>query len=158
MKTYIIRKAEQGDIAGVMKLLAQVAEVHHIIRPDIFKGGVTKYTEEELKAIFAEPKTPVFIYEENGNILGHAFCQIKEVKDNILLCDKKTFYIDDICVDENARRKGVGKALYEFAVSFAKEIGCDCLTLNVWAANENALNFYRAMGMKERNIVMEYKL
>ena len=158
MKTYTIRKAEQRDVAGIMRLLAQVAEVHHKIRPDLFKGGVTKYTEEELKAIFCEPTTPVFVCEEEGAILGHAFCQIKEVKDSILFCDRKTFYIDDICVDENARRKGVGRAIYEFVLAYAKEIGCDYLTLNVYKANESAAGFYRAMGMEERNIVMECKL
>ena len=154
----MIRKAEEKDIKGIIELLKQVVEVHHVIRPDIFKGGVTKYKEDELKAILSEPKTPVFICEEDGKILGHAFCQIKEVKNNVLLCNKKTFYIDDICVDENARRKGVGKALYEFILGYAKSIGCDFITLNVWKGNDSAENFYRAMGMKERHVIMEHKI
>lgn len=155
MNTYIIRKAEQRDVAGIMRLLAQVAEVHHIARPDLFKGGATKYNEEELKVLITDLLTPVFVFDEGGEILGHAFCQIKEVKDAGVLCDVKTLYIDDICVDETARKKGVGRALYEYCLGFAKSIGCYNLTLNVWKGNDGAEAFYRKMGMKEQKITME---
>ena len=46
-----IRRAQDRDIPGVMRLLVQVDMVHHAIRPDLFKGPATKYTEDELKAI-----------------------------------------------------------------------------------------------------------
>jgi hypothetical protein len=42
---------------------------------------------------------------------GYAFCQMTEVKDNLLLEDNKSLYIDDICVDERARGKHVGGVL-----------------------------------------------
>ncbi len=87
--------------------------------------------------------------------MGHAFCQVTEVKDNKLLQDIKTLYIDDICVDEKARGKHVGKALYEFVCGYAKSIGCYNITLNVWEGNDAALSFYRNMGMKVQKTGME---
>jgi ribosomal protein S18 acetylase RimI-like enzyme len=74
---------------------------------------------------------------------------------NHLLEDIKTLYIDDICVDENARGKHVGKALYEYARDYAKSIGCNNLTLNVWEGNVPALHFYRSMGMHVQKTTME---
>ena len=47
-----IRPAQDRDIPGVMGLLVQVDMVHHAIRPDLFKGPATKYSEDELQAIF----------------------------------------------------------------------------------------------------------
>ena len=51
-------------------------------------------------------------------------------------------------MDENARGKHVGKALYEFVRDYAKSIGCNNITLNVWEGNEPAQLFYRSMGMQ----------
>ena len=75
-----------------------------------------------------------------------------------MLCDQKSLYIDDLCVDENTRGKHVGKALYEAAVAYAREIGCDTVTLNVWCGNDSAMAFYQKQGLKPRNIYMEAKL
>ena len=47
-----IRLAEEKDIDSVIKLLTQVLNIHAKIRPDIFIGGTTKYTKEELMEIF----------------------------------------------------------------------------------------------------------
>lgn len=69
--------------------------------------------------------------------------------------DIKTLYIDDICVDEKARGKHVGKALYEFVRDYAKSKGCNNITLNVWEGNDPALSFYRNMGMKVQKTTME---
>ena len=80
---------------------------------------------------------------------------ITEVKGDKLLQDIKTLYIDDICVDENARGKHVGKALYEYVHDYAQSIGCNNITLNVWDGNDAALNFYRNMGMKVQKTTME---
>jgi ribosomal protein S18 acetylase RimI-like enzyme len=77
------------------------------------------------------------------------------VKDDKLLQDTKTLYIDDICVDEKARGKHVGTELYEFVRDYAKSIGCYNITLNVWEGNDAALSFYRNMGMKVQKTGME---
>ena len=71
-----------------------------------------------------------------------------------VLCDSDGYAVD-ICVDENARGKHVGKALYEYVRDYAKSIGCNNITLNVWEGNEPALHFYRNMGMQVQNTTME---
>ena len=57
----IVRRAENKDIQGILKLLIQVDMVHHNGRPDLFKGPATKYNEDELKAIIKNDATPVFV-------------------------------------------------------------------------------------------------
>lgn len=98
----MIRKAKQEDIKRIIELLHQVNMVHHVIRPDLFKPHTTKYSEKELESLLKDDSEPIFVYDD-GMVLGCAFCQISEVKDNLLLEDIKTLYIDDICVDEKAR-------------------------------------------------------
>ena len=142
----MIRKANKKDIQHIIALLHQVNMVHHVIRPDLFKPHTTKYNEQELEALLDDESKPIFVYDEDG-VLGYAFCQITEVKNHQLLENIKTLYIDDICVDENVRGKHVGRTLYEFVRDYAKTIGCDNITLNVWEGNGPAIQFYRNMGM-----------
>ena len=150
----MIRKANKGDIQRIIELLHQVNMVHHVLRPDLFKPYTTKYNEQELEVMLDDDSKPIFVNDE-GTVLGYAFCQITEVKGNQLLEDIKTLYIDDICVDENARGKHVGKAIYEYVRDYAKAIGCNNITLNVWEGNEPALHFYKNMGMQVQKTTME---
>ncbi len=154
-----VRRAELKDIPRILELLIQVDMVHHNGRPDIFKGPATKYNEEELRAIIADDKTPVFVCTDEDDVpLGHAFCIHKQITDDNVLTDIKTLYIDDICVDENARGRHVGSSLYEYVIKYARETQCYNVTLNVWSCNPTALKFYEAMGLKPQKIGMEYIL
>ena len=150
----MIRKAAKEDIQRIIELLHQVNMVHHVIRPDLFKPHTTKYNEQELEAMLDDDSKPIFVFDD-GMVLGYAFCQVSEVKNNQLLEDIKTLYIDDICVDENARGKHVGKALYEHVLEYARSIGCNNITLNVWEGNEPAQRFYRNMSMQVQKTTME---
>ena len=139
----------------MIALLYQVDAVHHGIRPDLFKSNTPKYNEQELETILNDSSKPIFVYEAENRILGHAFCQITEVKDHRLLQDIKTLYIDDICIDETVRGKHIGTALFEYVRDYAKSIGCYNVTLNVWEGNDSALSFYRKMGMQVQKTGME---
>lgn len=151
-----IRRAEEKDMDGLNRLLLQVCLVHHKGRPDLFKCGAKKYTDEELKAIIHDDKTPIFVaVDEKEEVMGYAFCIFKQHINNNILTDIKTLYIDDLCVDENIRGKHVGKSLYEYVLDFAKESGCYNVTLNVWSLNENAMKFYEKCGLKPQKIGME---
>ena len=104
----IVRRAENNDIPGILSLLVQVDMVHHLGRPDLFKGPATKYNAEELEAIIACDDTPVFVcVDDNGFVAGHAFCIAKQELNNSVLTDIKTLYVDDICVDEGNRGKHI---------------------------------------------------
>ena len=152
----MVRRATEKDIPRILKLLVQVDMVHHDGRPDLFKGPTTKYDADQLKSIIADDKTPVFVFEtDEGIVAGHAFCVEKQVVGDRVLTDVKTLYIDDICVDEKMRGKGVGKGLYEHVLKFAKENSFYNITLNVWECNPGAAAFYNAMGLKPQKTCME---
>ena len=150
----MVRKAEKRDIGAIMGLLHQVNMVHYEKRPDLFKPYTSKYDEQELEILLGDDSKPVFVYDD-GEVLGHAFCQVTEVKDHRLLQDAKTLYIDDICVEETARGRHIGRALYEFVRDYARSIGCYNITLNVWEGNDSAYSFYESMGMQVQKTGME---
>ena len=157
MNRETIRQASVADIPRLIDLLHQVDMVHHRLRPELFKPDTTKYSEQELETLLGDESKPILVYDD-GEVLGYTFCQITEVKDDRLLQDRKILYIDDLCVDETARGKHIGSALFEFVRDYAKSIGCHAITLNVWEGNDSAIRFYQNMGMHPQKIGMEIKL
>ncbi len=151
-----IKKAGIPDIPDIDRLLYQVLEVHHEGRPDLFRGGCKKYTDAELAVLLQDENRPVFgAWDESGALLGYAFCIVQEHKNDNVLTDIRTLYIDDLCVDESARGQHVGTALYAHVLDYARQIGCYNVTLNVWTCNEGAMRFYEKLGMKAQKIGME---
>lgn len=151
----VIRRAEEKDLQKVDELLFQVNKVHSDARPDLFKPGAKKYTDAELKEIFQNDKTPVFVACINGGVVGYAFCIFKQFVNDNNLTDIKTLYIDDLCVDKNVRGRHIGTALYEYVLSYAKQNGFYNVTLNVWADNPGAVKFYEKIGLRVQKIGME---
>ena len=151
----IVRKAVPEDIPAILKLLVQVNMVHHNGRPDLFNGPTTKYTEDELREILLGDETPVFVCtDENGRVLGHGFC-IMQHAGGRLMVEHDTLYIDDICVDAEARGLGVGRALYDHILEYAREKNCYNVTLNVWSCNPGAMAFYEKLGLTPYKVGME---
>lgn len=150
-----VRKATLDDIDAITALLSQVLEVHAKARPDLFVSGTVKYNKSELADIISNEATPVFVCEDDSLVLGHAFTEITVNTQQTMLKGMKSMYIDDICVDEKARRKNVGTMLYDHCIEYARKIGCYDVTLNVWEGNDSAKQFYQSMGMRVRKTTLE---
>ncbi len=154
-----IRKANINDAEGILKLLQQVAEIHHRGRPDIFRQGAQKYNRENLADILADSQRPVLVaVDAENSVLGYAFCVIHEVQEHPLLMDDKYIYIDDLCVEEEMRGQHIGKALLDAVRDYARAIGCRRLTLNVWACNPSARAFYDKNGFTPLETTLEQHL
>ncbi|MBP3894137.1 MAG: GNAT family N-acetyltransferase [Atopobiaceae bacterium] len=152
----LIRRAQAGDIPGIAKLLLQVAQVHADGRPDLFMSGGTKYTDAELATIIADDERPIFVaVDEYDAVLGYAFCVFEDYAGDTVRTPIRTLYIDDICVDEAARGRHVGSAVYEHVIDYARKEGFYNVTLNVWSCNPGAQAFYEAMGMTPYKVGME---
>ncbi|MBQ5675660.1 MAG: GNAT family N-acetyltransferase [Lachnospiraceae bacterium] len=151
-----IRRAKFKDMDRINDLLFQVCLVHHEDRPDIFKYGAKKYTDDQLKELITNEQTPIFVATDDDDfVLGYAFCIFQQHQNNNILTDIKTLYIDDLCVDKVSRGQHIGKKLYEAVVAFAKEQQCYNVTLNVWGKNESAIRFYESCGLTIQKIGME---
>ena len=147
-----IRRAKEEDAEAIGRILFEVHAVHHAIRPDLFLEGKRKYDEGEVKALI--DRTPVLVAEEAGEVLGYAVCFLEETKGGSMAAHK-TLYLDDLCVDEAFRKRGVGRRLFAAAEGLAKELNCYDLTLNVWEGNDAARAFYDNLGMKPLKTYLE---
>ena len=153
-----ICKAESCHIPGMLRLLGQVGQVHHEIRPDIFRSGALKYDAAALAELLRDENRPIFVAQEAGQVLGYCFCVIRDYRGSGVLTDRVEVYIDDLCVEEACRGQGIATALYRHTAAWARQQGCSHISLNVWCGNDGAMAFYEAIGMRPRSITMEQSL
>ena len=148
----IIREANPQDVGDIYRLLKIIADLHRELRPDIMGGTESKYSKEELeKFVSAQAGPRIFVAECGGEVCGHIFCELRRGFANEV-------YIDDLCVDPQYRRRGIGKKLMDRAEAFGRENGCAGMILNVWRGNAEAEEFYKSRGMTERSRYYEKKL
>lgn len=154
-----IRRASEKDIDSLIKLLQEVLEIHANIRPDIFISGTTKYTRSELLEKLANDEEPIYVaVDENDEVMGYAFCALKQQPFSTNMVPFKSLYIDDLCVDSTCRGQHIGEQLFEYVKAEAKRLGCYEITLAVWAGNDGAERFYDRIGFKTKERIMEYIL
>ena len=152
--TVTIRFATREDIPGMIKLLKQVGGVHHDIRPDLFRGDAQKYDAPALEALLEDKNRPILIAGDT-QVMGYAFCILRNVENDSVLCDRRELYLDDLCVEKACRGQGIATALYQEVLALARKLHCQTVTLNVWCGNDSAMAFYEKMGMKPQKIGME---
>lgn len=154
----MIRLATKADIPALLGLLEEILAHHHQLRPDIFQPTGSKYSPEDLEKLLTDKQSPIYVYEDQaGSVLGHLFLVIRE-ENREGAVPRKILHIEDLCVTEQSRGQKVGQALYDFAQDLAHQEGCQTLTLDVWAANDKALNFYRRQGLTEQKLRLEKTL
>jgi len=158
--TITIRPAKTTDHPAVERLLRQIAQLHASLRPEIFRAGSRKYGEEQFSAMLSDSGTPILVAEnEHGEVLGYAMLQVKSVgADHPVLLPRVFLYLDDLCVDENTRGRGVGTALMEAVRALAKSRGIEKIEVNVWECNDAAMRFYEGLGFTTQRRALEFNV
>ena len=153
----MIREAFISDFDAIHNLENQVFQIHLTARPDMIKPKLP-FNQEYYEQCLQDKNKKIFVYEEDESILGYCITLQVEYKDHHLFFDTKILEINDMCVDENARGRSIGRLLVNNAKDYAKEIGATRLELSVWGFNSDARQFYEHLGLLERICRMEMSI
>jgi len=148
-----IRQAALQDVGGIVRLLQQIAKLHHHGRPDLFKLNSQKFSAEEVEKILGDKDFRVFV-AGSDDVLGYCICKLR-TSNHPVLHSYTALYIEDFCVDETLRGQGIGKKLFDAALEFGNDQDVYNIELNVWNFNEGAVKFYESLGFTARSMVME---
>jgi len=151
-----IREANLLDFDSIEKLGKQVFKMHIDARPDLFEKNY--FTKEYFEESFKNGHTKIFVFEEDGNILGHCIIDEYEEVGDPIYYDVKGIFIDSMCVDESAKGRQIGRALVDRAKSYAKEVGATRLDLLVYDFNKDAKKFYERLGLTTKSSFMEINI
>ena len=90
--------------------------------------------------------------ESDAELVGFVITEIDECPSCFERPDRLT--ISDIYVRESARGTGLAQRLVEQSITWAREIGCDELTLAVDVENTRAIAFYEKLGFEVSELTM----
>jgi len=139
-----IRRAERVDLPAILALHAQ---------PGMNDGEVIAL--DAAAAIWRRmadyPDYGVYVATaaDDGAVVG-TFALL--VMDNLAHGGAPSAVVEDVCVDERLRGRGIGRAMMMFAMERARASGCYKLTLSSNQARAGAHAFYRALGFEQHGL------
>lgn len=133
----IVRHATPADVPAILRLIHALAVYER--EPDAVQA-----TEETLAATLFSPQAQVFAHvaEQDGAVIAIAVWFLNYST----WTGRPGLYLEDLHVDESARGRGVGRALFAELAREAERRGCARIDWAVLDWNEDAMRFYRAIG------------
>jgi GNAT superfamily N-acetyltransferase len=135
--TFQIKKAAEENIPQIIALLREFAEFENLL-------DACEITEERLRiALFGEGKVAeaIVAFEDNAPI-GYAIFY----PNFATFRGQRGFYLEDIYITKEFRKKGVGEAMIKYLAKEAKERGFERIDFLVLDWNTPALKFYEKLG------------
>lgn len=153
-----IENATLDDINEIAVIMKEIADIHINARPDVFKEKNIEDLVIDVKTSLESKKEWILVAKEDNIIKGILICKLKIVENHPNLKNSKILWIDDLGVNSKFQKQGIGKMLVDKAIELAKQNDCIRVDLNCWKLNENALQFYKKLGMLEQREIMELRI
>jgi GNAT superfamily N-acetyltransferase len=142
-----IHPASPSDALAAVGLMAQLAEFSH--------GQVDTGVEDRFRAMLELPTHAIFVAEDEK----------EQVTGLLTISQRWTLWhtgpcalIEELVVDEGVRGQGVGRALIQAAIDWAKAQNCSEVEVSTEADNLKAQAFYRRLGFESAALLLEYEL
>lgn len=129
-----IRKAIYGDEHQIMELVHELAEYENA------PNEVINTPQQLAIDLFQDNICACFVYEIDDKIIGMALYYI-----SYSTWRGRCLYLEDLYIQPDHRRKGIGKDLFECLIDEAKNIGARRMDWQVLDWNESAIQFYKSI-------------
>ena len=154
----IVRFAKEEDLTRVNELRRMVNDLHCEGKSDIFRDGWCKELEDHVFAMWSDEDKDIIVAERDGGICGYACVNHIHRPQSPYMWARDLYEVNEFGVDEKFRRQGVATELFEFLRADATTKGFPKIDLNVWEFNQEAIQFYEAVGFQVYRRYMEFKL
>ena len=152
----VIRKATAKDIPRIKELWDSLMSYHERFG---YGRGIFEYKKNAdalhtkfIRKQLRRRNAAIFVAELDGKVAGYVNVEVGTIPP-IYVHDKEA-YLCGIVVDNEYRRKGIGKALMKEAEGWAKKKGLYSIALTVHTGNKGAYTTYKKSGFKELNLKM----
>jgi len=151
----MLELARPGDRVSVNDLALQVHALHAAWRPDLYEMVDVLYTEERFSQLTKNRQ--LYVARIGGVIAGYVAVKIRDY-DWPGVSRRKVMVVDEICVDQLCRGRGIGTEMMEDVRALAKAFRCTDMQLGVYPQNDEAVGFYQKCGFTIRSIDMQRKV
>ena len=146
MNGVVVRRATPGDAAALVELGRAVSSEPEgwLITDNDWRDQADE--RRYLRAVRRSPHAAVFVAETPAGVVG----RLSLARDS----HPASRHVADVglMVAAGHRRRGIGRALLEQAVEWAKETGIEKLELHVFPYNEPAIRLYEEFGFEREGL------
>ena len=99
----------------------------------------------------------LFCAKIDDQVVGYVLLKVRnyDIVGHVKRC---VLVVDEICVDERLRNRGIGTEMMLGVRAIAKAFGCTDLQLGAYPQNNEAIAFYQKCGFRIRSIDMQVRL
>lgn len=116
-----------------------------------------EFDEQEMDAITKDVDNRAsFIAYVEETPIGMLELSLRNFVDGCL--SSPVAYLEGIFIEENARGKGYGKRMIDYALLWAKSRGCTEMATDAEIQNIDAQKFHKKVGFRETYRVVNYKM
>jgi len=150
-----IRLATPRDTDALVSLWLGLVEHHRRLDPEYpLLPGLREQLRREIERGIRVESCEISLAEVEGRACGFLFAELEGGRD-ALATGADTAWIHELFVVEEARGRGVGRALVARADRFFQFHGGPRTAVRVESANRDALAFWNHLGFAERARVLE---
>ncbi|PUE50486.1 GNAT family N-acetyltransferase [Limnohabitans sp. 2KL-1] len=135
MKSTVTRQATLADLDALVELMDGYRQFYGQTSDPV---AARRFLLDR----FNHGESVIFLASQDGIPVG--FTQLYPSFSSVSLA--RIFVLNDLYVNEQGRRNGVGRALISAAIEFAKTVGAVRLTLSTAVTNLSAQSLYSDMG------------
>lgn len=141
----MLKKLTLADLDSLVPLFDLYCIFYHQ-QSDV--GGVRSFLKDRL----VNHDSVIFAFYQEGQAV--AFTQLYPQYSSINM--QKNWILNDLYVDAQFRRKGIGKQLIECALTFAKNAEAAYIQLETQKTNKEAKSLYEQLGFQEQGCDTEF--
>ena len=151
----MLQLARPEDRTAINQIAAQVHRMHVLWCPDIYQMEDELWPQQRFNAAVADRQ--LFCAKIEDQVVGYVLLKVRNY-DTVGYVRRNVLIVDEICVDEPFRNKGIGTEMMFDVRAIAKAFGCTDLQLGVYPQNNEAVAFYQKCGFRIRSIDMQLHL
>jgi GNAT superfamily N-acetyltransferase len=149
-----VRPARWTDHGAVALILDDFMALHHGWRPNFFRRSLIGFTPAIFQGWLDELNALNLVAEIDGSVVGYARAVRFSGFSNEFIFPRRGVHVGVLAVAPQARRQGVGRALFAAVEEWADAFAAEVIGLDMAPLNATARAFYDALGY---HVVNEYR-
>jgi len=139
---FVVRPALPKDAASFLDMWREVVAERRFVRSDSVRRSARYYRRRYFRRSWTAERVSL-VAVSGGRVVGHLTADREE--------GSVTRHVASLgmAVARDWRRRGIGSALLNEAIRWARALGIEKLALSVYPGNEAALGLYRRFGFRE---------
>jgi GNAT superfamily N-acetyltransferase len=149
-----VRPARYTDHGAIAVILDDFMMQHHAWRPNFFRPTLIGFTPAIFQSWLAEPDELNLAAEIGEGVVGYTRAFRFSGFANEFVFARRGVHVGVLAVAPQARRRGVGRALFQAVEDWATAFEAEAIGLDVSPLNATARAFYATLGY---DVVNEYR-